>query len=128
MTHLQARRQAPPPGGHTRFIPLVHIPHPQRDQMIQHLVSLQLRNPSLILKMSRLNGSPPQEVLVVEIVHGVVNVTHPLTIKPINDGGVLGVPVNDILMRVRVVSLVSVRDRHFMDTIGVLGDSRHGDR
>jgi len=66
MAHLQACRQAPPPSGHTRFIPLVHIPHPQRDKPIQHPIPLWLLGPLLVLKISRLDGGPPQEVLVVD--------------------------------------------------------------
>jgi len=59
--HLQTSGNTPPSGGHTWFIPLVDIPHPQCDQTIQHPISLQLQNPSFVLKMGSLNGGPPQD-------------------------------------------------------------------
>jgi len=126
--HRQARRQTPPPGGHLQLIPLISVLHPQRDEAIQHPIPLQMQNPLVVLETSSLNGDPPQEVLVVKVEHGVVNITRPLTIQMINDGGVLGIFVKDVAVRVGIVSLVCTRDRYLMDTVGVLSDSRHGDR
>jgi len=47
-----------------------------------------MQNSSVVLEMSGLDGGPPQEVLVIEVKHGIVNIPHPLTIQTINDGGV----------------------------------------
>jgi len=78
--------------------------------------------------MSSLDGGPPQKVLVVEVEHGVVDITCPLTIQTINNGGVLGIGRNNVGVRVRVMTLVSARNGHVMNVVGVLGDSRHGNR
>jgi len=128
MMHLQAGRNTPPPGGHTRFPSLTSILYSKGDQEIQHPIPLWLQYPLITLKTSSLDGSPPQEVLVVEVAHGVVNVTSPLTIQMINDGGVLGVGSDNVGTRMRISSLVGMGDGHIMNMIGVLGDSGHGDR
>jgi len=52
------------------------------------------------------------------------SVTFP--IQTVNDTRVLGVWVDDVGARVRVPSLVGTRDVHLGDTIGVLGNARHG--
>jgi len=87
-----------------------------------------MENSLVVLETSGLDGGPPQEVLIVQVQHGVVNIPHPLTIQTIDNGGVLGVLVKDIGAGVRVLSLIGLGNRHFMDTVGVLGNSRHGDR
>jgi len=86
------------------------------------------REPSIVLKAGSLDGRPPQEVFIVEVQHGVVEVTHPWTIQMVNNGGVLGVFVDDVGAGMRVPSLVGTRNRYLMDTIGVLGNSRHSGR
>jgi len=53
-----------------------------------------------------LDGCPPQEVFVIEVLHGIF--------------------VDDVGTRMGVVPLVSMGDGNFMDTVGILGDSRHG--
>ena len=75
-----------------------------------------------------MNGRPPQEILVVEVEHRDIKVTHPQTVQTINDGGIPGVAIDDVGMGMGIGSLVGVRNRHFMNAIGILGNSRHGDR
>jgi len=127
MTHLQTGRDTPPPSGHTRFILLVGILHSHHDQMIQHPIPLQLQAPLITLKMSSLDGSPPQKVLIIEVTHKVVDITSSLTIQMINDGGILGIRGDNFGTRMGIMSLVGMRDGHVMDVVGVLGDSRHDD-
>jgi len=61
-----------------------------------------MQNSSVVLEMSSLDGGPPQEVLVVEVKHRVVDIPHPLTIQMIDDGGVLGVLVKNVGTGMRV--------------------------
>jgi len=77
--------------------------------------------------MSSLDGGPPQEILIIQIAHGVVNITSPLTIQAIDDGGILGVRTDNVRARMGIASLVGTRDGYAMDVVGVLGDSRHDD-
>jgi len=128
MPHRQTGGQASPPGGHPWLVPLISVLHPQRDDAIQHPIPLGLQDPSITLKPSSLDGGPPQEILVIEVEHGVVDVTHPFTIQTINDGGVLGVRGDNVSTRVRVPPLVGARNGHVMDAIGIMGDSRHDGR
>jgi len=128
VSHRQTSGQASPPSTHPWLIPLIRILHPQRDETIKDPIPLGMQNPLVVLKTRSLDGGTPQEVLVVEVQHRVVDIPHPLTIQTINDGGVLGVFVNDVGARVRVPSLVNMRNRDLVDTIGIMGDSRHDGR
>jgi len=84
MTHLQTCRNTPSPGRYTGLVQLIDILHPHGNQAIQHPIPLGLQDPSIILKTSRLNGHPPQEVFVVKVIHGVIEITHPWTVQTIN--------------------------------------------
>jgi len=94
--------------------------------MIQHSIPLQMMNPTIGLKPGSLNGRPPHEILIVEVIHGIVEVGVTLPIQTVNDMGVPGVGVDNIGARVRVPPLVGTRDGHFTNAIGVLGEARHG--
>jgi len=95
------------------------------DQAVQDPVPLQMSKPTLTLEPSSLNGRPPQEILVVEVVHGVVEIGIAFPVQTIHDAGVLGVRVDDVGTRVRVPPLVGTGNVHLGDTIGVLSDMRH---
>jgi len=79
----------------------------------------------LTLEPSSLNRRPPQEILVVEVVHGVVEIGVTLPVQTIHDAGILGVWVDDIGTRMGVPPLVGPRDVHLGDAVGVLGNARH---
>jgi len=96
--------------------------------MIQHPIPLQLQHPTITLNVSSLNSGPPQEIPVVQVTHRVVDVICPLTIQAINNSGVLGIGSDNVGAKVRVLPLVGVRDRHIMNVISVLRNSRHGNR
>jgi len=78
------------------------------------------------LEPGSLDGCSPQEILVVEVMHGIVDIGVTIPIQTVDDTRVLGVRVDDVGARVRVPSLVGTRDVHLGDTIGVLGNTRHG--
>jgi len=85
-----------------------------------------MSEPTFTLEPDSLDGGTPQEVLVVEVVHGIVEIGVTLPIQSIHDTRSLGVRVDDVGTRVRVPSLVSARNVELGDAIGVLGDARHG--
>jgi len=78
------------------------------------------------LEPDSLDGCPPQEILVVEVIHGVVEIQVTVLIQTVDDVRVLGVRLDDVGTRVRVPSLVGARDGHLSKTIGILGNARHG--
>jgi len=84
-----------------------------------------MSNPTLTLEPSSLNGRPPQEVLVVEVVHGIVEIGVTLPVQTIHDTRVLGVRLDDVGTRMGVPSLVGTGDIDLSDAVGVLGDTRH---
>jgi len=83
---------------------------------------------TVILKPSSLDRCPPQEILIVKVVHGIVEIGVPIPIQMVNDAGVPGIRIDDVGARVRVPPLVSTGDGHLMDAIGVLGKARHGNK
>jgi len=100
--------------------------NPHGDEAIQDPVSLRLSKPTLTLEPSGLDGGPPQEVLVVEVVHGIVEIGVTLPVQTIHDTRVLGVRVDNVGTRMGVPSLVGTRDVDLSNAIGILGDARHG--
>jgi len=80
---------------------------------------------TITLESGSLDGCPPQEILVVEVIHGIVEIRVTVPIKTVDDARVLGVRLDDVGTRVRVPSLVGARDGHLSKMIGVLGDTRH---
>jgi len=81
---------------------------------------------TVILEPSSLDRHPPQEILIIEVIHGVVKIRVTIPIQTVDDMSVPGVRIDDVGVRVRVPSLVSARNGHLMDTIGVLSKVRHG--
>jgi len=77
--------------------------------------------------MCGLDGRSPQEILIVKIAHGVVEIRVTIPVQTVDDTSVLGVRVDDVGTRVRVITLVGTRDGHLMKAIGVVRDSRHSD-
>ena len=71
----------------------------------------------VILELSSLDRRPPQEILIIEVIHGIVKIRVTVPIQTVDDIGV----------RVRVPSLVGMRNGHLMDMIGVLSKTGHGD-
>jgi len=100
--------------------------NPHGDEAIQDPVSLRLSKPTLTLEPSGLDGGSPQEVLVVEVVHGIVEIRVTLPIQTVDDAGILGVGLDDVGARVRVPPLVGTGDVDLSNAIGILGDARHG--
>ena len=123
--HLQAGRNSPPPRRHTWLSTRIQVLNPHGDQAIQDPVPLRLREPTITLEPGSLDGRPPQEILVVEIIHGIVEIRVTLSIQTIDDTRVLGVRIDDVGARVRVPSLVGARYVHLSNTIRVLGNARH---
>jgi len=123
--HLQAGRNSPPPRRHTWLSTRIQVLNPHGDQAIQDPVPLRLREPTITLEPGSLDGRPPQEILVVEIIHGIVEIRVTLSIQTIDDTRVPGIRLDDVGTRVRVSSLVGARDGYLSETIGVLGDTRH---
>ena len=80
---------------------------------------------TITLEPGSLDGCPPQEILVIEIIHGIVEIRVTIPIQTVDDTRVLGVGLDDVGTRVRVLSLVGARDGHLSKTIGVLSDARH---
>ena len=99
--------------------------NPHGDEAIQNPVPLRLTKPTLALKPDSLDRGSPQEVLVVKVVHGVVEIGVAFSVQTIHDTGVLGVWVNDVGTRMRVPSLVGARNVELGNAVGVLGDARH---
>jgi len=99
--------------------------NPHGDEAIQDSVPLRLIKPTLALEPNSLDGGPPQEVLVVEVVHGIVEVGVTFPVQTIHDTGSLGVRVDDVGTRVGVPSLVGTGHVELGDAVGVLGDTRH---
>jgi len=79
------------------------------------------------LEPDSLDGCPPQEILVVEVIHGIVEIGVTFPVQTVHDAGVLGVRIDDVGAAMRVSPLVGTRNVELGDTIGVLGDARHGD-
>jgi len=79
------------------------------------------------LEPDSLDGGPPQEVLVVKVIHGIVEIGVAFPIQTIHNAGVLGVRVNDVGAGMRIPPLISTGHVELGDTIGVLGNARHGD-
>ena len=77
------------------------------------------------LEPDSLDGGPPQEVLVVKVIHGIVEIGVAFPIQTIHNAGVLGVRVNDVGVRMRVPSLVGTGHVELGDVVGVLGETRH---
>jgi len=126
--HLQARSNVPTPRQHTRLPTRTQVLNPHGDQTIQDPIPLRMTHSTVVLKSGSLDGRPPQEILIVEVIHGVVKIRVAVPIQTVNDTSVLGIRVNDVGMGMRVPPLVGTRDGDIIDTIGVLGDFRHGDR
>jgi len=86
-----------------------------------------MTQPTLVLKTGGLDGRPPQEVLVVQVVLVQIEVPVPWSIQTVDDGGVPRIRVDNIGTRMGVPSLVGTRDGNLVDTVDGLGNSRHGD-
>ena len=114
--HLQTSRDTPPPRRHTWLPTRIQVLNPHGDEAIQDPVPLWLGESTITLEPDSLDGGSPQEILVVEVIHGVVEIRITLPIQTVDDTGILGVGIDD----------VGARDVHLGDTIGVLGDARHG--
>jgi len=99
--------------------------NPHGDEVIQDPVPLWMSKSTFALEPDSLNGGPPQEVLVVKVVHRIVEIGVTLPVQTIHDAGILGVGVNDVGATMRVSPLVGTRNVELGDTIGVLGDVRH---
>ena len=127
MPHLQTGRNIPPPRRHTWLPTRTHVLNPHGDQTIQDPVPLQMTNPAVVLESGSLDGRPPQEILVVEVIHGIVEIRVPIPIQTVDNMGVLGVWVNDVGTGVRIPPLVGMGDGHLMDTILVVANARHSD-
>jgi len=101
--------------------------NPHGDEAIQDSVPLRLIKPTLALEPNSLDGGPPQEVLVVEVVHGIVEVGVTFSVQTIHDTGILGIRVDDVGAGMRVPSLVGTGYVELGDAVGVLGNARHSD-
>jgi len=100
--------------------------NPHGDEAIQDPVPLRMSEPTFTLEPGSLDGCPPQEVLVVEVVHGIVEIGVTLPVQTIHNTGVLGVGIDDVGARVGVPPLVGTRDVDLSNAIGILGNARHG--
>ena len=61
--------------------------NPHSDEAIQDPIPLRMSKPTLTLEPDSLDGGPPQEVLVVEVVHGIVEVGVTFPVQTIHDTG-----------------------------------------
>jgi len=128
MPHLQAGWNIPPPRRHTWLPTRTHVLNPHGDQTIQDPIPLRMTNPAVVLEPSSLDRCPPQEILIVEVIHGVVEISGPIPIQMVDDAGILGVGVDDVGTGMRVPPLVGAGDRNLMDPILVVTDARHSDK
>ena len=125
MPHLQASWNAPPPLRHTWLSTRIPVLNPHGEKAIQDPVPLRMSELTFTLESGSLNGCPPQEILVVEVIHGIVEIRVTLPIQTVDDTRVPGVRLDDVGTGVRVPSLVSARNGHLSKLIGVLGNARH---
>jgi len=79
----------------------------------------------ITLEPGSLDGCSPQEILVVEVIHGVVEIRITIPIQTVDDAGIPGVRLDDVGTRVRVPPLVGAGNGHLSKTIGVLSNARH---
>ena len=99
--------------------------NPHGDEAIQDPVPFRMSESMFALEPDSLDGRPPQEILVVEVIHGIVEIGVAFPIQTIHDTGVLGVRVDNIGAGMRIPPLVGTGHVELGDVIGVLGNARH---
>ena len=125
VSHLQTSWNTPPPRRHTRLSTRIQVVDSHGDEAIQNPVPLWMSESTFTLEPDSLDGCPPQEILVVQVVHRIIEIGVAFPIQTIHNTGILGVQVNDVGARVRVPSLFGTGHVEFGDAVGVLGDTRH---
>jgi len=100
--------------------------NPHGDETIQDPVPLRMSKLTFTLEPDSLDGGPPQEILVVEVIHGIVEIGVAFPVQTIHNTGVLGVRVDDVGVGMRIPPLIGTGHVELGDAVGVLGDTRHG--